>query len=180
MSTTPEQRQIIDALVIKERFPDLERVDAQDIYWRAFGILDREEPMRRQGINWSSDDDPIHTVKQLVVPYESDRGKCNLVLTNFFQWPKPFWGTVEKGIRLEIYPSEGVGVTETERDSEREIWFHGIGEETLFAVDKDGNLDSPLGLVDSAIANSLLEVCAEDQKRQHTEKAEAERPLPVA
>lgn len=158
----PTQRQVIDALLLSKTDKEFDSDRVAQAYWRAFGILDREEPSMRHLTNWCQDDDGPVPCKQLVIPYESETGKCTLVLTDFYQWPSI--GPVQEGIRLEVYPYDQASIGAGH--------FHGRHGEIVFALNKNGAIDSPLGFVDSNITHSLLALCEEEQICQHAESAE--------
>jgi hypothetical protein len=149
----PTEQAVIEALMLSHRDPELEKEDARQLFRRAQAMLEHGEVLFRYMIVWGSDDDTSSSNRTLISHYESEAGECELVLTDFFQ-PPPY--NREHGmISLEVHPAGSVRV--------RDGHFDGVDGQTLFSIDSNGELFSPLDLVDVSIANSFLDACAESQ-----------------
>jgi hypothetical protein len=146
------ERATLDSLLIRDIDHELDQVLAQQVYSRARGILDRAPDTTRQGINCSSDDDPILTVRQVYLDYVSDKGSCTLVLSNFHA--KRCSDTASSHhVRLEV--------CEGGLDSKQ---LRYAPKEMLFSLDDNGKIESPLGLVEATIADSLVTLFEENER----------------
>ena len=129
----------IDALVIREREQtERDKELGRQAYNRANDVLRVcPDSWRTQIIHGSDDDRSIH-VKEKPVIYESEEGKSKLVLTNFYN------NGARGPITVEVYDlSDHIGSSKGE---------------VLFAVTPEGEVTSPLGLINSSLANAAMEL----------------------
>jgi len=143
----------IEALLFREIDHEVDRVWAQQVYSRAKGLLDRASTESRQGVNCTSDDDPILHVKQMIIDYKTVQGSCILILSNFHR--NRCSDTVSnQHVQMEL--CEG-GLTQDQiRYAKKEL---------LFSMSDGGDIESPLGLVEASISDSLISLF-EEQERQ--------------
>ena len=137
-----EQRQLFDDLVTRHSQHETDQILARQTYWKAFGILDRREPSDRQGINWTSDDDPVLSAKQKVITYATKDDSYQLMLTNFHR--KPPVDSIDGTISLELYPGD-VSLKD----------MKGRVGEILFTLTSEGELTSPLHSIDASLARLI-------------------------
>ena len=135
----PTQKQVIEALLIRNREQTDEDLElGRQVYSRAWAILKDLPDVYQTQILWGSDDDRAVLVKEKSIVYESEAGSCKLVLTNFHK------NNLGKAIAVEVPDKDG--------------YCDPIHPDYLFAVERSGELTSPLGLVIPEIADTLLEL----------------------
>jgi hypothetical protein len=141
------QRQVLDSLVFNDIDPETEERLAKRVFWKAYGLLEDGDEVRRQGINVTSDDDPTLTVKERRVLYQSGENVCTLLLTNMDSGVYGDRVSPDK-IRLEVFP---------DRRPEEVVSYYYTGE-ILFALDKEGTISSPFHLIEATIADSIIDL----------------------
>lgn len=133
------ERVQIEALIINNKEVSEEDLDATlRTYGRAKTVLKAQPDSHETQILWGTDDDRMILVKKKEVVYESESGKCKLVLTDFHD-NKPNWG-----IAINVYSQDGSA-------------YSRLGE-TLLAIKEDGGLESPLGLIKPELAGAIIEL----------------------
>ncbi|MBA3757960.1 hypothetical protein H0X09_03835 [Candidatus Saccharibacteria bacterium] len=153
-------RRDVDRILFKNNKAEESAGLAKQVFSRAYSMIKGLEPVRRSGINWTQDDDPILTVKEKPVTYQSENGSCMLVLTNMYQGE--YCDSVNEDIlSLEILPA-GSSYEVTEDPKEHERWLRRDRGEVLFTISKDGDIASPL--VNAELASTFLDLFIESQE----------------
>lgn len=153
------EKTVFDALVFKKVDLETNERIGQQVFWKAYGLLDAAEPVKKQGINWTQDDDPILKVKELAIPYGSDAGSCSILLTNMHRGR--LRDTVSEAvISVEILPG---GLPDEFVSS---YGFSTLPKgEVLFTLNRNGKVDSPFDLVDATIADSIVDLFIDNEIR---------------
>jgi hypothetical protein len=156
------ESQVIDSLLFRNIDAETDRNLARHVFWKAYGILDPIEPVGKSGVLYASQDDGVMlSVKEKAIVYQSEQGSCRLVLTNMYH------GRLADKVRndvisLEILPEEPVndGSWHSRVFSER--------GEVLFSITKEGEIESPLQLIEATIADSLVDLFMEETLQNST------------
>lgn len=137
------QRATIEALLPRiHETTEEELALGRQVHGRAAAILAPLNTTRGMQIIYGSDDDRMIDTKRKTVHYKSEAGECWIILTNFHK------NKLDTALAVEVLKD---GRTNSIRDPEY-----------LFAVTPNGQITSPLSLVNADIAGSLLELFEED------------------
>lgn len=113
----------------------------QEVYRRAFNVLERCPDTPDTQIIWGSDDDRMVKTKVKKILYKSENMQQVVALTNFHR------NELGEAIAVEIPDEKG--------------YLDSIEPDYLFAVKQNGEINSPLGLVRPELAAAILELFEE-------------------